>query len=502
MGVNIKNGNNSSGLANVSTNYELQVVTPQTQENAGFAQMSSEVDDGTVTGSRLTLAAEISDDYRLRVGIDQTMFNATFEGTTVMTPLYYQLLTTHTVTQANGFLQLNAGASVATTTAAYVRTHRHFPTFGTYPTYLDLWIRETNPTSTNTISEWGFLYLTAQTTQQPIDGVYFRRLSGGTLKGIITNNSVDIAEVTIDTTNVPPRDGAGTFDATETNHYLIVFHNDVVRFWINDVLVGSIDCPGAQAQFAASSNIPVGFRVLNTSAGASARQLSVGYINVATADQNTNKQWAHVLPGSGAGAYQYQNGNTVGPTVSRGAAPAGWVTSATARAAGTWTATSAPATNSLGGMWVSPAISTLTSDADYPVFQFLNPIGTATVPGKTLYITGIRVGEGVVTTVASTNSIVLTYILGIGAYNAGSAPATSTADAATTVAPKGMVIGQHGFGASDAVGTYKPGFEMNFQSPLVIYPGHYIQFIVRPFGTVTSNTLVVCGTVAFNGYWE
>ena len=502
MGVNIKGGNNSAGLANVSSTYELQVVTPEEEIQAGFVQLSSEVDDGNVTGNRLVRALEVSDDYRLRVGVDQTIFNATFEGTTVMTPLYYQLLTTLTVGQATGFLTLNASSLTTTTTAAYVRTHRHMPTFGTYPTYVDLWIREGNETATNAISEWGLLYLTAQTTQQPIDGIFFRRLSGGQLKGIITNNSVDIAEVTIDTTNVPSRDGVGAFDATETNHYLIGFHNDVVSFWINDILVGTIDCPSAQAQFSASSNIPVGFRVLNTGTASAARTLSVGYINVATGDQNTTKPWSHVLPGAGAGAYQYQNGNTVGPTVSRGAAPAGWVTSATARAAGTWTATSAPATNSLGGMWVSPAISTLTSDADYPVFQFLNPIGTATVPGKTLYITGIRVGEGVVTTVASTNSIVLTYILGIGAYNAGSAPATSTADAATTVAPKGMVIGQHGFGASDAVGTYKPGFEMNFQSPLVIYPGHYIQFIVRPFGTVTSNTLVVCGTVAFNGYWE
>lgn len=501
MGVQIKSGNNSAGLANVSSTYDLQVNAPMDVVNAGFLASASEVDAGDVTGTRLILADDISDDYRLRVGVDQTVFNATFEGSLVHTPTYYQLLTTMTVTQANGFMQLNAAASTASA-AAYVRTHRHFSTFGTYPTYVDMWIRESSHTATNAISEWGFLYVTSQGTQQPIDGVFFRRISGGQLKGVITNNSVDIAEVTIDTTNVPPRDGTGAFDPTETNHYLIAFHNDVVRFWINDTLVGSLDCPSAQAQFAASSSLPVAFRVINTSTASAGRQLSVGYINVATADQNTSKPWSHVMAGSNNGAHVLPVGNTVGPTVTRGAAPAGWVTSATARAAGTWTATSAPATNSLGGMWVSPAISTLTSDADYPVFQFLNPIGTASVPGKTLYITGIRVGESVVTTVASTNSIVLTFILGIGAFNAGSAPTTATADAATTVAPKGMVIGQHGFGSTDAVGTMKQGFEMKFDTPLVIPAGHYIQFIVRPFGTVTSNTLVVCGTVAFNGYFE
>ena len=50
---------------------------------------------------------------------------------------------------------------------------------------------------------------------------------------------------------------------------------------------------------------------------------------------------------------------------------------------------------------LTPAISTLTSEADYPVFSYLNPAGTASLPGKTLYITGIRVGECVAQAAAS-----------------------------------------------------------------------------------------------------
>ena len=56
MGVNVKGGNNSAGLANVSSTYELQVTTPQEQAQAGFVQMSAEVDDGTVLGTRTNLA--------------------------------------------------------------------------------------------------------------------------------------------------------------------------------------------------------------------------------------------------------------------------------------------------------------------------------------------------------------------------------------------------------------------------------------------------------------
>ena len=262
MGVNIKGGNNSAGLANVSSTYELQVVTPQTETDAGFVQLSAEVDAGDVTGYRSVLALESSDDYRLRVGVDQTVFNASFEGTTILTTTWSQLLTTATTAQASNFMTLNSTPSTASGAAAYVRTWRHFPTFGTYPTYVDMWIREANTAATNSISEWGFLFLTAQATQQPIDGVFFRRISGGSLKAVITNNSVDISETTLNTTNVPPRDGTGAFDPTDSNHYLITFHNDIIRFWINDVMVLEVACPAAQAQFMSSSNVPVGFRIV------------------------------------------------------------------------------------------------------------------------------------------------------------------------------------------------------------------------------------------------
>ena len=102
------------------------------------------------------------------------------------------------------------------------------------------------------------------------------------------------------------------------------------------------------------------------------------------------------------------------------------------------------------------------------MFAYLNPAGTATLPGKTLYITGVRVGESVATTVASTNSIVLTHIVAVGS----TAAATSTADAAATVAPRATVIGQHGFGASDAVGTMKEGYAVDFSNGPLVVPRH------------------------------
>ena len=505
MGIKLQGGNDSTNLSSVTALNQLRVTTPLTGVCAGFIQLSADIDVGDVLGSSRVLPLEASDAYRLRSGIDQTVFNTTFEGTVIQSTHWNSASTVTTNGQALGFLVVNNGALNTSGAAGYIRTWRHFPTFGTYPTYLDMWIREGGYNATNAISEFGLLYLTAATTQQPLDGIYFRRISGGQLKGIITTGisatvGLDSFEIDLNTTNVPSRDGVGIFDPAETNHYLIALHNDIVRFWINDVLVGEIKCPSQFSTMAASSNLPVGFRVINLNTASVARILSVGYVNVGVGDQNINKPWSHVMSGMGQGAYQTQVGSAVGPTVTRSAVGSvGHPNSATIRIAGSWAAQSGPNLNSLGGLWTSPAMSTLTSDADYPIFSYLNPIGTVALPGKTLYVTGIRVGETNVTVGATGGGgMLLSYI----AMPEASTSSTGIIDAATSTSGKSIVLGGQGFPTGEAVGTMKPGFDISFPSPIVIPASKYLHIVVRPFGTITANTLVVTGSVAVNGYFE
>ena len=495
MGVNIKSGNNSVGLANVSNTYELQVATPQTEANAGFVQLSSEVDPGLVTGTRTVLPLEVSDDYRLRVGTDQTLFNTSFEHSAIRSDLLFSSASTMTVAQASGYLSLNSGNATGNGNYQIMTTRRNFPLYGTYPTYVDLWVREANATATNAISEWGIGYVA--TTAAPTDGVFFRRNSAGVLKAVVNNSGTETEE-TIDTTNLPPRSGVGSYDPSECNHFLIVVHNDIANFWINDVLVSSIECPDANPAPAACSQLPVNFRVYNSGVASAARRVEVGFINVSLGDQLSTKSWSHAMCGLGGSAVNIQQSASVGGNVTRTNGAHGWPASGTARIAGTWTATSAPALNSLGGLWTSPAISTLASDADYPVFAYQNPTGTASVPGKTLYITGLRIGEAYVGAAASTNAIFLSYIVTVNATSA----TTNTADAGNTISHRATVVGGHGFTPTEAIGNFKAGFDVNFDSPLVVPPGTFFCFIVRPFGTVTSNTLVVHSSLAVNGYFE
>lgn len=497
-GIKLANGTAASAEMTVDTDGNAHVTLPTTIEQGGFACMATENDDGTVLGTRYVKALETSEDYRLRVGVDTILFHHSFEGTNVARDRIQQNDTTATSAQTTGKITINSGASVTSGQGSNIRTYRTFPMYGSFTTHAEFWVQEANITSTNSLSEFGFGYCSGVTAQLT-DGVFLRRLAGGQIRLVVTNNSVDVATADITDTNIPSRDGAGSYDATEFNHWVISVHNDEAEVWCNDVRVARIKTVSTTAAPSHACNHPLFARVYNSGAASAGRQLIVGFMGVTQGECNTNKPWSHQLNGFGSGAYAIQPGTASGPTVTRTNGAHGWPASATARIAGTWTATSAPALNSLGGLYSSPAISTLTSDADYPIFAYLNPAGTATLPGKTLYITGVRVGESCASAAASTNSIVLAHIVSAGA----TAAATTTADGAATVGLRATVIGQHSFGASDAVGTMKNGYQVDFSNgPLVVPPGTYAHFIIRPFGTVTSNTLVVQGSVAFIGYHE
>jgi hypothetical protein len=431
----IETGNSTPGKVNVDDNFALRVTGHDDPVLAGFMALAAQSDDGAVTGTPDSRAIEATADYRTRVGLDSTMFNLSFEGTTIARAHLQQNDSTATAAQASGLLTINSGNSVTSGQGCHVRTWRNFPTYGSFTTYGELWAMETNPNATGAVSEWGF-GIASGVTPQVTDGVFFRRASGGQLRAVVTNLGTDISDQLINTTDVPPRDSVGIFDPTEMAHYLVEMHNDEAIYWINDTIVAKIPCPAGFGNMSSSQQLPIFARVYNSGTASAARQLRIGYINVSAGEQASGKPWGHIQCGMGGGAYQTQPGNTSGPTVSRASGAAGWPASATARIAGTWTPTSAPALNSFGGGWVSPAISTLTSEADYPVFCFINPAGTNILPGKTLYVTGINWGKTVVAAAAATNPITLEYIVGVGASTA----VTNGTEAAALIAARGVVL--------------------------------------------------------------
>ena len=486
MAVTIGGGSSTAGRANVTSTFDLQVRTPTVEENAGFATMSSEIDDGTVTGSRLVKSPEATHDYRLRVGVDCPMFNHSFEGTIVATDRLNQSLSTMTVAQASGFLSLNSGNATASGNYAIVTTRRTFPILGTYQLYANMFIREANETATNAVSEWGLGY--AATTAAPTDGAFFRRESGGQLVAVVNfagSESGTTANIT--TTNVPPGDGTGSYNPTESNHYLIAVGSDSVNFWINDTLVATIPTQGTRGIPVSSSEQQVFARVYNSGVASAGRRVELGFLTVEMGDTNSGKPWPHVMCGMGAGAYQTQPGTAVAQLTN-------WSNSA-APASATLSNTAASYTTKDGQFQFA---ATATNETDWALFAYQVPAGTNAIPGKNMYITSVRIGEMVVTGAAGVNATMFFWALGVGS----TAVSLATTDAATTVSPKRIPLGCQSFLAAAPIGTMSPGFEVTFNSPLLVPNGCFSHVILKQLNGAATASLVWRGMVQVNGYFE
>lgn len=492
--ANISGGSNTANKANVDVNYNLNVTTPQAEEQAGFVQMSSEVDAGDVLGTRTVRAAEVSHDYRLRVGTDSPLFNMSFEGTIVAQANISQTVTTMTIAQANGFLTLNNSAITTLSTSANIRTYRTFPLIGSYPTYLDMWIRDINSSATNATSEWGFGYATGAAA--PTDGIFFRRTAAGILQAVINFAGTETLTA-ITTTNVPSRDGIGVFDPAETNHYVISNHNDDVEFWINDILVSRIAIPATQPGPSATSLQPVFARVYTAAVASSvARQLQIGFLQVAGGDIQNNKPWSHQMVGSGGGAYQNQLGVASGQT-------SNYANNTAPTTAATLSNTAASYTT-LGGLWAVSGAGGANqlgagAETDYALFAYQVPTGSNALPGKTLYITDIRIGEVIVTGAAvGATPTLLSWGIGVGS----TAVSLATADGIAAVGPRRLSLGSQLIPAASAIGTTISGFPMTFTTPLVCPTGTFVHIILRnPIGVGTAS-LVYRGGITIHGYFE
>lgn len=476
MSLIIKGGA-SSDLAGVNANKELAVAPTQTAVNAGFVVAASEVSTATDPGGRVVRSGEVSHDFRSRVGLDRPMFDLSFEGTVISQALIQQNLTSMTVAQSGGFLTLNNGGSTTAAQAANVKTYRTFPLHGSFPTYAEMWLSVINETVSNATIEFGLGFATG--VAAPTDGVFFRYNSAGELRGVLCNNSVEsqTGVLTSPTTAV-------------SHHWLIVWANEEIQFWIDDVLYAVVPCPAGAAKPTSARELPMFVRVYNNGTPSLAKKVNVGYLSVSLGDADMDMSMSHVMAGLGGGAYQIQPGTASGQTstFAVGAAPA----------AGTWTASTAPATNTLGGLWTSPNPLPAGAETDYPIFAYLNPAGTSTLSGKTLIITGVKIHKTMVTVVMGANATFLIWGVGVGS----TASSLATTDAAATVGPRRIVVGVQTLGATAAAFTTTPEelyLDLS-EGPLVCPAGTYVHTTLRIINNTAAGALR--GAVTFIGYFK
>lgn len=482
--------------ADVDSNNNLKANLPTTIAQAGFAAMAAENDPGTVTGSRYLYSPEVSDDYRLRVGVDRIIDQEVFNYANQNTGKHSYTASTMTCVLSGGYLQTNGLGTTAINLATRFWTQRNF---GINAQQTSVYV-EVNAAfsaslsgSTNTTIDFGLFQDSGSAPYAPSDGCYFRATSAG-ISGVINFNGGE--------TVVGPfvsAYGGSAFIPTigKVYQFVISVNNREVKFWIDDVLMGEVETQAGNYQPFMSQSLPFKIRhAIGATLAGNVQNLKVGGYSIYWGDIERDKSWGQVSTSMGNGL-QVQQGATTGgqlSTYALGAAPATL----------TLTASTAPATATLGGIFALP-VAVAAGESDYPLFAWLNPASTTVIPGKLFVCTGVIVSHMWVSIAALTGGpMVFNYAVGFGstASTLATTEATTFTSATTKIARK-YPIGACAFAATAALGTTSPGFQVNFPDGMAINPGEYLHIILRCQGTaLTAGTAQVRGGVTILGYFE
>lgn len=489
----VTTGGNSGNKAEVDVNNNLKVVLPNTAAQVGSIRNFSENDPGTITGTPYLKSPEVSNDYRLRVGLDTLLFCDTFNATAQNTALWKHAFTTMTMTQSSGFLNINAaGTSTVANNYASLQTWQHFPIFGTAPVYVEFTGQITNSLTANEVFVAGVGIPGAAT--EPTDGVYWRLTSSG-LVGILKYNGTETPTPVL----LPTEDIA----LNSNSLYTISIGEREIEWWVEDVLVGETHVPNANGQPFLTSSLPAFFMKYNSGTiGSSPNSIiKVGDVTITLADFNSSKAWSQQMSGMGLGAYQGQNGGTMGQTTTF----TNSTNPTTAAPSNTALTTNLP--SGLGGLGLATLWNL--ASTDMIMLSYQNPTGSVSQTPRNLYITGVRIS-------ASSYSAAWTapaagahaFLWGIGfGHTAVSLATTDSSSFATgtTKSPRRKSLGIMTWATGTAgIGTPpdKGDIYVQYATPLVVNPGQYVAIICRMLNGAVTASGGLYYTIDFDAYFE
>jgi len=454
------------------------VKLSQDPGESGYVRLAGEQSESTDPAGLIVEDLRVSTQGRLSVGQPVMLLNEFFNNTTLNSAVFTAPVTAQTVTCASGTLNLNASAINTLSTGSRVSTYAHFPFQADFATYSTFDALLTQVPQVNCTIEMGFGIATALAA--PTDGVFFRYDSTGTLKGVVNTNGSEL------TTAALTAPSAGVM-----HRYKIVVENDRALFYIDGACQGVILTPTALGFPTYSPSQPWFARVYHAATAPTlANTLKLGYVFVGLQDAaGLGKDNATIAAMQGRHGSQGQTGHTMGSTA--------LLTNNLAAGAGAaMTNTTAALGSGLGGQFA--ALPTLTVGTDGIVCSYQNPVPTAAIPGKTLYIKGVRV-QGIVTTILAGGPVLYEYALAYG----HTAVSLAQTESATAKAPRKVGIGLESFAANAAVGVVGStgGQYMPFTAPIAVNPGEFVQVTAKNLGTVTTTGVIVF-LVSFDDYFE
>lgn len=469
---------------NLDAEGNVKVALTQTAGYTGGVRLFSENDDGTATGTALLSSPETSQDYRLRVGVDTVLFTDTFNATAQNTNNWSYTFALLTAAQPGaGTVNFSAVQGTTSSHGALMRTFQYFPLIGTAPLAVEFTFGMfTAPLVTNEIWACG-LGSPATVTSLPTDGVWFQLTSAG-LIGVISFNGTQTQSGILK--------AFGTFTLGDLYKSVITVGEQEVEFWLDDVLLGSINIPAANGQPFIMASMPAFMQKYNSGAVSNTNTMRVSDVTISLMDINNTKQYNVANCIAGMSGFVGQNGQTQGKTQA-------WTNnSAPTPAAATNTAAIAGAATLGGLVAVNP---TLTANNDGNIFVFQNPSATINATGRNLVINGVKV-QGAVTTTLTGGPVVYAYAIAFG-HTAVSLATTETGSfvSSTTHAPRIAFVGMETYAATAAVGVIGAGCTLTLANPIVVRPGEVVSLIARNMGTVTTAGAITVGC-SFDAYWD
>lgn len=474
MGMRIQ-GNTSGNFAEVDDNNNMKVALPDVTTSAGYVVLAGNLAAPTDPTGRVAQALRVSAQGRLSVGQPVMQFNEVFNATAIDTGKFKQASTTQTITQAGGTINLNAAAITTLNTYCAVSTYQYFPLQADFAT-AGMTKISLSVVQLNNITEIGFMQ--AATNAAPTDGAFFRYDLAGTLKCVLNNNGTEYMSAAL---NVP---SVGVM-----HKYRVVVKNSCVLYYIDDACQAIIPAPTGLGRPMYAQAQPFMVRHINGAAApALANVVKIGYVFVSLQDAaGLGKNSATVAANNGRMGSQGQSGHTMGSTALS-------TNNLAAGAGAAMTNTTAALGVGLGGQFT--ALPTLVVATDGIASSYQNPAATAAIPGKILYIQGVRV-QGAVVVALTGGPVLYQYSLAYGHTNVSLA----TAEGAGAKAPRKITLGYESFVATAAAGTLGASVYMPLNSPIAVNPGEFVQLVAKNMGVVTTAGAISLA-VAFDSYWE
>jgi hypothetical protein len=421
------------------------------------------------------------------MSVERLAFFDTIEGAALNTNKWATSVSTMTVTQAGGFINLNPTNSAVSGAYAILQSIEQFWLTGCIPLHFhEVILASLWNLPANTVFEYG--WMTCATTAAPTDGVFVRAFNSGGVSKVQLVASFGGVETVSDMKPafVPTAGVANDWVLNIYGDYATVSY--VPPGGTEHISIGRVDQAAGQPALTSANRQPKTLRVYNSGvpgSGGSAT-LKLGQISVQNRNANFDEPFASKMVSNGLGLYQ--------SPVTTFAQIQNW-TNSTEPAAATLSNTAAGYTT-LGGQYAFAAPAGAATD--FALFGFQVPAGyQAFITDIAITAMNGALNGGAVGATVATTPTTLQWALGVNA----SAVSLATADGAGTWAPRRCALGSHGFAIGAVVGQKDTDIVRVFGAPKVIDGGRWLHVICRvPIGTATANQ-IIRGTVDVGGYF-